>query len=124
MVMNRPGIISLALILYSTTALDAAGLPDPTRPPDYSATTVMLEPREKKQAEFNLTAIRINDDNRSVIINGKLLRQGEQVGSARLLEIHSAHVVLLYQNKRLVVRLYDSLTRKVNKSAEIMKITN
>lgn len=122
--MNKAYLLILLLSLCFTAAPGAATLPDPTRPPDYSANTFYVEPAQKEDVDFNLTAVRIDEDRRSVIINGELLRVGDKIGSAELLEIHPAHVILDYDNKRMVVRLYAGFSKTTSGSDNKMKITN
>jgi len=115
----------LILLLLSGFAPGAgtATLPDPTRPPDYTPNPFIVEP-EQQETDFNLTAVRIDETSRSVIINGKLLREGDRIESAQILEIHPAHVILDYEDKRLVVRLYSSFSKTTSDSRNKMKITN
>ncbi len=122
--MNRLYPVILLLFLCFTSVPGAATLPDPTRPPDYNATAFVMEPEQREEMEFNLTAVRIDKDTRSVIINGKLARVGDRVGSAEILEIHPAHVILNYDNRRMAVRLYSSFSKTTSDSGNKMKITN
>ena len=123
--MNKYAIFILSILLYSTGVAGVENLPDPTRPPDYlSRQTIVQAPRQRQDVTFNLTAIRIDEDDRSAIINGKLLREGESVESATLLEIHPARVVLEYENRQLVVRLYEELAKKISDPDEKVKTTN
>lgn len=122
--MNRLYTVIFLLYLCFTSVPGAVTLPDPTRPPDYTANTFYVEPAQKEDLDFNLTAVRIDEDTRSVIINGRLLKVGDRVGSAEILEIHPAHVILNYDNKRMVVRLYGSFSKTTSESGNKMKITN
>lgn len=122
--MDKYGIFILTIVMYSTGVAGEPGLPDPTRPPDYvSGRMIVQRPQQKQDVTFNLTAIRIDKDDRSAIINDQLLREGESVDSATLLEIYPARVVLEYDNKRFVVRLYEELAKKIS-DAEKAKKTN
>lgn len=122
--MHKVYTISLLLSLFFTAMPGAATLPDPTRPPDYTANTFYVQPEQKEDLDFNLTAVRIDKDTRSVILNGRLLRVGDRVGSAEILEIHPAHVILNHDNRRMVVRLYSSFSKTTSESGNKMKITN
>jgi hypothetical protein len=121
----KTGVICvLPAIIFSATASGAPPLPDPTRPPDY---TVKIQQTEKPPAmvtDFNVTAIRIDRDDRSAIINGHLVRVGDMVGQARVLEIHPAEVVLYHDQKRRVVRLYDRLLKTEKESSSGAKALN
>jgi len=109
--MKQSFVYILPAVLYAIAGVSAATLPDPTRPPDYSVNIGTSEQPPESPADFNLTATRIDKDNRSAIINGHLLRVGDPIGSAKLVEIHPAYVVLDYQQKRLVVRLYKQILK-------------
>lgn len=122
--MKKAYLLILLLLLYFTAVPGAVTLPDPTRPPDYTATAFVPEPAQKDDVEFNLTAVRIDKDSRSVIINGELLRVGDKVGSAEILEIHPAQVILNHENRRMIVRLYSGFSKTTSDSDNKMKITN
>lgn len=111
-------------VLYLSAGAAAAALSDPTRPPDYGVSRVIIQQPEKRETEFNLTAIRIDEDFRSIILNGKLLKEGEKVNSAKVLEIHPSHVVLEHKNERLVVRLFEGLNKKTSSPDKQMEISN
>lgn len=103
-------LLSLPLALYLAPAAGAA-LPDPTRPPDYA---VGMPPPAKVTdtvTSFTVTAIRIDRNDRSAIVNGQLVRVGDHVGQARVLEIHTAYVVMYHDRRREDVRLYDDLVK-------------
>jgi len=115
--MKRYYIFLLPPALCFISAAGAADLPDPTRPADYSVNIETPVEQDKKAVDFNLTAIRIDPDDRSAIINGHLVREGDEVGSARLVEIHPADVVLDYDRRHLVVRLYHQLSKTLVQGA-------
>lgn len=99
-------------------------MPDPTRPPDYTVNIQQTEETPATVTKFNLTAIRRDRDDRSAIINGHLVRVGDMVGQARVLEIHPAEVVLYHDQRRQVVRLYDRLVKKERESNSKTKALN
>jgi len=122
--MNKGLIVILPVFLYTTVAWSAPPLPDPTRPPDYAVNAQIHDETTEPVTEFNLTAIRIDRDDRSAIINGQLVRAGNMVGLARVLEIHPAEVVLSIDQRRQVVRLYDRLVKTERKSNAGVKTLN
>ncbi len=122
--MNKVRSLILSTFLCSAAAPGAEALPDPTRPADYAAESFYVEPVQKEDVDFNLTAVRIDKDTRSVIINGKLLRAGDSVNSAEVQEIHPSHVILDYDGKRMVVRLYRGFSKTTGGTDNKMKITN
>ena len=105
-------LAGLSLFVYA----HAQDLPDPTRPTGYTTRSVAKDLVRDEAAEFNLTAIRIHANNRTAIINGKLLEVGSSVGSARVMEIHPAYVVLDHDKKQVILRLYSLLNKTPRKA--------
>lgn len=102
--------------LYQGSASAMAELPDPTQPADYFVAPQVVEENElpKELIDWHVTAIRINDknDDRSAIVNGQLVRAGDQIGPAKVLEINPVSVILDYDNKHVVVRLFANIIDK------------
>jgi hypothetical protein len=112
----RTLLTCVALFIVQTQVVcQAASLSDPTRPYDYVPADTRTEepvvlPRE--QVQWDLSAIRIGKDSRFAIINGQLVRPGEQIESAKLLEIKPSEVVLEYDNRSVIVTLLDRAVKK------------
>ncbi|NKB38814.1 MAG: hypothetical protein GKR93_16910 [Gammaproteobacteria bacterium] len=85
---------------------ETATLPDPTRPANFSSSFISTALVPKQRAEFNVRAIRISETDRSAIVNGKLVRVGDEIGAARVSEIKSFEIVLDYERKLLTIPLY------------------
>ncbi len=95
------------LLLVSTIMAHAdAGLPDPTRPADYSVTRVVQQELPRRKTEFSVSVIRISEIDRSAVVNGKMVRVGDDIGSAKIKEINAVEVVLDYERKLIVVPLF------------------
>ena len=97
----------LLIIAYSvmwTSHGLAAALPDPTRPYQYGA-LVEIEQMPDEKVQWRLSGIRINENKRSAILNGKLVKEGDKVDGAAVMEIKPSEVTLQQEDKRLVVRL-------------------
>lgn len=115
----RPILLCLALFgLQGLNISWAAPLSDPTRPFDYvpvidKAEEPVVLPRE--QVQWNLSAIRIGKDSRFAIINGQMVRPGEQIESAKLLAINPSEVVLEYDNQSVIVTLLDRAVKKTTR---------
>jgi MSHA biogenesis protein MshK len=105
-------MIASAVLLIATMAQADAGLPDPTRPADYSVTRTIKQITPKQRTEFSVNAIRISEFDRSAIINGRLLRVGNEIGTAKIREINATEVVLEYERKLLTVPLYSQSISK------------
>jgi hypothetical protein len=103
-------LISLAL-LTGTVMGQTEILPDPTRPVGYNE-MVTVQEVPGQLVEWKLTAIRISGAERSAIVNNKLVRVGEIIGSAKVFEIGADGVTLIHNNKPLKVRLYSETSIK------------
>ena len=96
-----------------------AGLPDPTRPADYMTIPTDIEifaaeDLPKQLINWKVTAIRISDKERTAIVNGQLVKPGDEIGPARILEIKPVSVLLDYDNKHVVVRLFEVVHKKIS----------
>jgi len=95
-------------------------LPDPTRPADFIA--VSTEPvffeeiTIQEEVSWEVSAIRISPKDKSAIVNGKLIRVGDNVGSAKVVEINPLSVIVDYEDKKLIVRLFNNQVKKEYKS--------
>jgi len=103
-------LVSLAL-LTGTVIGQTEILPDPTRPVGYNE-MVTVQEVPGQLVEWKLTAIRISGAERSAIVNNKLVRVGEIIGSAKVLEIGADGVTLIHNNKPLKIRLYSETSIK------------
>ena len=89
-----------------------AELSDPTRPATF--VTENIEPvyfeeiNVNEKINWKLSAIRISDKDRTAILNGKLVRAGDDIGPAKVLEIKPLSVVIDHEDRRLIVRLYNT----------------
>ena len=124
----------LLCLLLITGSVRAEALPDPTKPAEYeSAETFVPEISEEVQEwvypldglfsvdrtlkmeevqEWKLTAIRITENDRSAVINGRIVRKGDMVGPARILAIQPVSVLLDHDSQKISVRLYSDLVQK------------
>ncbi len=97
----------LLLVTYSFPG-NTQALPDPTRPAEYQA-TVVAKDLPKELIDWKLSAIRISDNDRSAILNGKIVRAGDVVGPATILKIQPLQVLLDYNNRQVAVRLFSEV---------------
>ncbi len=92
--------------LMNAESNSAQALPDPTRPYGFGSVVEIeriLIP--DKKTEWRLSGIRINDKQRIAILNGRLVREGTDLGMATVLEIRPTELVLSQDHKRLVIKL-------------------
>ena len=107
-----PVLMLTAVMMLS--AEHGSALPDPTRPADYFTRTVTADeqPMVQESINWHLTAIRTSPQGRSAIVNGKLVQVGDEIESARVLEITSTSVVLEYSRKQLEINLIPHRVKK------------
>lgn len=117
--MNKLTLVAVILTVPVVMAQSEI-LPDPTRPAQYEETLSMQE-MPQSELEWNLTAIRISDSDRSAIVNGQIVRAGQNVGRAKLVDIQPDQVVLEHDNRKFSVKLIKKLDLR-KPSSEIQKI--
>ncbi len=108
---------SLILLLAISEAVYAYnGLPDPTRPANYilESVPVFVEqiPEPGQKLSWQVSAIRISSNDRSAIVNGKLVRVGDKVSLGTVLEINPTSVVVDHKQQKLIVRLFNNQVDK------------
>jgi hypothetical protein len=98
----------MAILLMSAVLAmtgQAETLSDPTRPAEYQA-NVIAQDLPPELVDWRLTAIRISGPDRSAIVNNTIVREGDNVGLAKIVQILPDRVVLNYNSKQLVVSLF------------------
>jgi hypothetical protein len=108
-------IFCLFVLMFLPLVVNAnAELPDPTRPANFfveDTEPIYVEEfniETKEKISWKLSAIRISDKDRTAIVNGKLVRIGDEVSSAIVAEINPLSVVMNYEDKKLIVRLFEN----------------
>lgn len=111
---NNTHIFLFLVVLFPPSVFAITGLTDPTRPAGYISEpqVVQIYDLPKELIDWNVTAIRIKNEDRSAIVNGRLVRAGDPVGPAKVIEITPVSVVLDYEGKQVVVRLYSNAINK------------
>ncbi len=102
----------VTLVLVAALADDAGALTDPTKPVDYLPASALAQPLPDELVDWRLTAVRIGKDDRSAVLNGKVVRAGDAVGRAKVLEIKSGTVVVELDRRQVEVRLYGTWVKK------------
>lgn len=114
--MNMSHSIIFMLWFIPIIVMANTDLPDPTRPATYidkSLEPVFFEEIEiKENIDWKLSAIRISAKDRTAIINGKLVRVGDDVGPAKVIEINPLSIVINHEEQKLIVRLYKNNVMK------------
>jgi hypothetical protein len=79
-------------------------LKDPTQPPVFAT----VKPGQKTVKNLKLSSIRINGNDRQVVINGKRLRKGNSIADYRLQGIEVGYVILSNAKGNLRLNLINS----------------
>ncbi|MES2150477.1 MAG: MSHA biogenesis protein MshK [Pseudomonadota bacterium] len=112
-VVMRP-LLACAVLLAAWPALQAQGLPDPTRPPAAllapSGAQVLAGPARPQLQSVLLG--RGAGARRIAVIDGQMLRQGEQFKGYHLESITDTAAVLVQGKEKLVLKLYPSASAK------------
>ncbi len=80
-----------------------AELRDPTMPPNYTSATAVTQ--QVASAGYKLSAIFSGPAGRSAVINGQLVRMGEDVSGGTLLHIDSGHVEIQRGGEKQIIQL-------------------
>lgn len=73
---------------------DATRLPDPMQPPFVAAASAAPEAGVEKPVSYQLQGTRLDARNRNAVINGQLVKEGEQIDGATVLKISKTSVVI------------------------------
>ncbi len=107
---------SIVLFAISASAYAVSELPDPTQPAYWlqQSRPVFVEQVQTpgRKIEWRVSAIRISPDDRTAIVNGKLVRVGDTVSTAVVREIQHASVVIEEDQKQLILRLFTTSSVK------------
>jgi len=114
-------MIVILMLLFVAGQSWAEALPDPTRPYYHKNS----EPKvfiSDETVEWKLSGIRLRGEQRTAILNGKLIREGDDLGVAKVIEIRPREVELLHADTRLIVRLlYSDIKHPVNDNSNAEK---
>ena len=99
------GLMAAAFSLQSS----AETLPDPTRPP--SEASMDAAATGKAAAGPALQSVKIAPGRRIAVIDGRLVKEGDAFGDAKLIKINEADVVLLGPNGRQTLKLFPEVEK-------------
>lgn len=96
----------------AAAAEPAVALPDPTRPYAFATAIEVEQDVTQKGMQWRLNGIQIRDGERTAILNGHVVKAGDSLGAARIVEINPAEVVLMQESQKIVVKLVLSGVKK------------
>ena len=107
-------ILIITTLLFSAPLLAQSNSDDPMRPPVETAIKGMVKKSAKstRAATYRLSSIRIARNQRSAMINGKMLTTGERIGDAILTDIQANHVTLRVAGKKVTLSLLPLRIKK------------
>ncbi|MFV1982264.1 MAG: hypothetical protein ACC657_01895 [Thiohalomonadales bacterium] len=102
--------VIIAGLLLPLNAVLAKALIDPTRPPGVSFQ--LKSSVVPKKSLWRLNSTLIASSRRSARINGKLVRQGDSVNGARIIDIQAWDVTLKRNNKTFKIYMFNKKVYK------------
>lgn len=100
----------ITILLWPGLVWGFEQLPDPTKPFGFDTQPeLIIQERNISQEDisWNLTGIRIAKDSRSAILNGRVIREGDRVNGAQVMEIAPAWVIIEHEKQRIRLELLD-----------------
>ncbi|MCG6866310.1 MAG: general secretion pathway protein GspB [Thiogranum sp.] len=102
-----------ALLLITVMAtMNASALQDPTRPMDPAL--YFGNRHSGGTSDWALQSILSSAERRIAVINGTRVREGDRIGTARVVSIRPSHVVLNTGKRTLTLQLWPEPIRKMN----------
>jgi hypothetical protein len=98
---QRRSMHLLGLMLFLAVGPLGAELPDPTQP----AAGPPVRPGRSAEVNWVLSLIKITASERTAVLNGRLVREGDVIDSAQIVRIGPASVVLRRDGQRREVKL-------------------
>ena len=95
-------VICALLIVSLAPAGNLHALHDPTRPTDPAS---YFGSKKKQPGGWSLQSILSSPERRIAVINGTRVREGDRIGSARVVRINDSHVLLNTGGRTLTLRL-------------------
>lgn len=95
--------IPVLLMCCTVACGNASALTDPTRPTDPAS--FFGAGKSARDTAWSLQSILFASDRRIAVINGTRVREGDRIGSARVVRIHDSQVLLDTGKGRLTLHL-------------------
>ena len=113
---NKLRVMAISLFVCTNSLYANNSLSDPTKPADYQdslAEPIYVEAvTVDEKVSWRVSAIRISSSDRTAIVNGELVRVGDEISSGEVIEINPLSVVLNHKDQKLIVRLFNSNVKK------------
>ncbi len=112
--MNKDYLFVSLLTLIMVAPAYAGELPDPTRPPLAVAMPQVVKAKEQPVLEWRLSMIRVSRIESIALLNGTLVREGDDVLSARVVKITPSSVLLEEDGKRFDVHVSKGIGKRLS----------
>jgi|SRR3990172_7488717 len=103
--MTRKLTIILLLCLFVPGASVAMTTIDPTQPYLYGNLQQIQAFNAQADLEWALSGVKFTEGKKTAILNGRLVKEGDDLDGARVIEIKPAEVILLQGQQRIAIRL-------------------
>jgi hypothetical protein len=100
------------LVLIAAGGAAGGELRDPTRPPRLAPPPTPA-PQPAREVEWKLTLIKYSPVNRSAILNGQVVREGDRIARARVVKILRDALTLELDGRRFRVTLHHPAIKRV-----------
>lgn len=95
----------MTVLLLMSVPLVASALEDPTRPPSFVGVTGNSEAEQSQLPVWQVNSILISNERRVAVVNGRTVKQGDQINSARVIRISPTAVTLRNSAETFTVKL-------------------
>ena len=111
---NKNIYFFILVLTAAAVSADVYGesLPDPTRPADFTDQAAIKAEVPKEFINWHVRAIRLSASGRNAIVNGRLVRVGDEIDSAKIVAITTNTVVLSHDRKRVILKLLPEEVKK------------
>lgn len=105
-------VVSVLLAGWLPALAVQAQFDDPTRPPNFSGFASNAA-QDSGAPAWQLSSILVSPQRRLAIINGKTVRQGDQINNARVLKIRTTGVTLRTSKETFTVKLLPARVKTI-----------
>ena len=88
---------------------------DPTQPPGWLSGSSQKSAPAVSKKKLKLQQVLIREDSRLAVINNRLVKAGDRISGARVVEIKPGSVVVKISQKRVVLSLLNNTKMSVNR---------
>ncbi len=106
---NKIKFVTLLSVLIQFNIVEASTFIDPTRPPGIISQKQSKGLIKRHNPSWRLSSTLIASERKNATINGRLVRTGELINGATLIDIQSWNVTLQKNNKKFTIYMFKNL---------------